>query len=162
MIEVTIGGTLTGEYSMYVSAVMSDVLNIFRSADRSSDLADLAAENFYINARRFLVSDLSALKAPLKRDFLYFLDFLHPLVNLADSERAQVALRWWEDLGSTVGITEADLRTTEQALRTTSTNTLGCSWLRCVRYDRDCGTHIFFDCAKCQKARYCGILCQER
>lgn len=109
-----------------------------------------------------LSTNLTALRGPVKRDFLHLLDYLRPLTCGAKSEAALKALRWWEDLGRLVDITEADMRASERSALEGNANVKGCSWLRCVRYDRDCGKDVFFRCVGCHQARYCGVLCQKR
>lgn len=136
------------------------VLIVFRLGKYFIDLRDVATAELLGAAKTVLTANPPALTTPLTRDFLYFIDFLRPMAFHPDSKAALDALRWWEDLGTVVGVTEADLRAAERARRMRNRDVVGCSWRRCVRYGRECDTHVFLECAKCQKAMYCGTLCQ--
>lgn len=87
MVEVMISHTLTGQYLVYYEHRSLEVSYGLSSAEPSSPVAKLATEKVYADARSFLLSNASALKAPLARDFLHVVDFF------AHSPMAPIGIR---------------------------------------------------------------------
>lgn len=114
--------------------------------------------------RRLLCQSQIALEPPLRRDFLHVLDYLRSIPPDDQTEATGEIIQWWQALGASVGITEGELRAELVAgmEKTTTSEASGCSWARCVRFQQDGDRHVFFQCAQCQKAMYCGSLCQRR
>lgn len=102
--------------------------------------------------------NVEALRPPLRRDFLRLLDYLTEVQTATGRQ----LLRWWRELGQAAGISEEELR--DELLReqrAESNGLVGCSWLKCMRYELEDG-EVAFMCAGCRKAMYCGLSCQDR
>lgn len=111
-----------------------------------------------------LIKSRQALLPPLRRDFLCVLDHLRALLgDKRTYESAKSRIEWWEDLGRAVGVTEADLREgLHRERQKVMGDVVGCSWVECMMYERECRTASMFRCANCECAMYCGLRCQER
>lgn len=111
-----------------------------------------------------LCTSPDALRKYLRRDFLYMIDYLRPLAERPNAMYPRKLLRWWHDLGTAAGVTEADMRAELVKKRNVANRdaVIGCSWLKCVRFERECEDVALFQCARCQRSMYCGTQCQER
>lgn len=106
----------------------------------------------------------AAFKHALRRDFLRILDYLR--TSQAKSlEEVIAVLKWWMEVGASVGLSEAALRheAISKSNRTTKkAAAVGCIWHRCFRFEQDDGSAPLFACTGCGKARYCSVACQDR
>lgn len=92
------------------------------------------------------------------------LDVVRPLAREPRHPEAQRILAWWLDMANFAGISERDFRKTQEAkvARALDAEVVGCSWFKCATFDRKCGPATFYQCTRCGKALYCGIMCQTR
>lgn len=104
-----------------------------------------------------------ALKAALRRDFLHIIDCLRPLI-VDGQDHAPRILQWWTEMGTMIGVKEGDLRAEAAAERqlVMGSDVAGCSWFKCVRHEQESDNMLFYRCAGCDRAVYCGSLCQGR
>ncbi|KAG8994549.1 hypothetical protein FRB94_009796 [Tulasnella sp. JGI-2019a] len=108
----------------------------------------------------WLASCPDALRPPLRRDYLQVLDRLrHAQTTLG----VRSMLKFWENLGNVVGLSEKQLRAEAAKGQKGEANSdvIGCSWVKCPMYEQECAGETF-RCAGCRRAMYCRLDCQKR
>lgn len=156
-----------GEFISIADAVeVSDPLSRFlaKAAGKEDLFPSEISPGVWVELRDMLIKSRKALLPPLRHDSLNILDHLRALLDdERTSESAHSRIKWWEDLGKAVGVTEADLRETLYHERQkVMGDVVGCSWVKCMMYERECRVASMFRCANFQRAMYCGLRCQER